>query len=247
MKYILLWIDILIFAIPFALSFHKKITIYRHWKSLVSALIIPSFLMLIWDLIFVRLGIWKYNFTFFMGAHFRHLPLEVICFYVVIPYFILLIYELAAKIHTPKPAQYFGKILSFCISIFTAWLLYNHFNNIFVAVTALLLLFTLLNHLLVTKGNYLNHIFITWGISLLPFLVLDSYFFKLPLQIINTPYFSNLNLLGIPVERFCFNLLYLIWIIWVFERYRQGPAFKAARKAAKIAAKEAKLAKKKSV
>jgi hypothetical protein len=88
---------------------------------------------------------------------------------------------------------------------------------------------TLINHLVATRGNYLSHVFIAWGIALIPLTVINLVLCSIPLKIYDLQYTCGIMLGNIPIENFFYDLLLMLWMIWVFEFFRQRPAFKAAK------------------
>ncbi|MBS3914064.1 MAG: lycopene cyclase domain-containing protein [Bacteroidetes bacterium] len=224
-------IDILTLAGPLILSFDKKVAFASKWKYFLPAILIPAFIYILWDTIFVRLGIWKFNPEFLSSGRILKLPWEEILFFICIPYACLFIYE-CLRVYSPGTgskvvAIIFGWILVLvCVAaIFFYW------DRIYTAVTALLLMVTLINHLTATRGNYLSHVFISWGIALIPMAIVNGLLTALPILIYDDTNNSGIRLGTIPIEDFFYNLLFMLWMIWIFEYFRQKPMHKAAAQA----------------
>lgn len=73
-------------SIPLACSFYPKFPFFKQWQCFLFANIIAGSLFLIWDSIFVKLGIWGFNPQYLSGIYIANLPLEEILFFVCIPY-----------------------------------------------------------------------------------------------------------------------------------------------------------------
>jgi hypothetical protein len=107
-----------------------------------------------------------------------------------------------------------------------------HYDKLYTAVTFSLLAFTVLNQLLVTRGTYITHLYAAWLVSILPMLVVNGLLTGLPILIyentenlgIRIPSFLPGMQYGIPVEDFFYNLLYMMWMIWIFEARKNRKA-----------------------
>ncbi len=104
----------------------------------------------------------------------------------------------------------------------------------------MLLMVTYLNHLWVTKGDYLNHLMVAWFVVMVPMAMVDGFLTGLPIIDYHASHIINIRIGPIPIELFFYNLLYLTWMIWIYERYKQRPAFKAAEKLRKLEEQQSK-------
>jgi hypothetical protein len=72
----------------------------------------------------------------------------------------------------------------------------------------------------------MSHLYVAWIISLIPMAIVNGLLTSLPVLIYNnsenlgirihTLPINNLQY-GIPVEDFFYNLLYMLWMIWIYE------------------------------
>lgn len=246
MKTAYLWLNILTLLGPLLLSFDRKVAFMRKWRYFLPAILIPSTIYLIWDVIFTRLGIWKFNPDYVTGKFILNLPWEEYFFFIAIPYACLFIYECLRVYFPGLEYPRVSKLFGWTLVLVCAVALYFYHDRIYTAVTAILLIITLLNHLWVTRGNYLTHAFLAWLIALLPMAVVNGFLTGLPVLIYNDAQNTGIRIGTIPLEDFFYNLLLMIWMIWVFERYRQRPEHKARERAEKAAWREARAAKRKS-
>lgn len=81
-----LWINILSLAIPFLVSFHPRIALYKWWRQLLSAILITMIPFIIWDIYFTVKGYWGFNEDYLTGIDLFHLPAEEWLFFICIPY-----------------------------------------------------------------------------------------------------------------------------------------------------------------
>lgn len=219
-------INLLVISGPLILSFDKKVAFYKNWKYAFTGMIITSALYLLWDVFFTLIGVWKFNMDYVTGFHILNLPWEEFFFFIAVPYGCLFIYE-CLKVYLPgleKPLA--GKIMTWVLLVLSLVVVIYNYNKLYTAVTGILLFFTLLNQWLVTKGKYMTHLYVAWIISLIPMAIVNGLLTSLPVLIYNnsenlgirihTLPINNLQY-GIPVEDFFYNLLYMLWMIWIYE------------------------------
>lgn len=229
MKWTYFWIDLLTLVGPLALSFDKRVAFFKNLKFILPAIIIPGFLYLVWDFFFTRVGVWEFNPKFITGHYVLNLPWEELAFFFCIPYACLFIYE-CLRVYLPNlHSKTIALVLGWCTVLLCLWAIYNYHNYLYTSVTAVLLLITLLNHLLVTRGNYLGYTFVAWLISILPMLVVNGLLTSLPILIYNNEQNTQIRLGTIPIEDFFYNLLLMIWVIWIYERKRHRVELKSSK------------------
>jgi lycopene cyclase domain-containing protein len=227
-----LWINIITILGPLALSFDKRVAFYKVWKHFLTAMIVTSGIYLIWDVVFTALGIWHFNPEFVTGFYIINLPWEEIFFFVAVPYACLFIYA-CLRYYFPKiEHRNVGRLISLLLLSFSIGMVVLHYNKLYTAVTFSLLAFTILNQLLVTRGTYITHLYTAWLISVLPMFVVNGLLTGLPVLIyentenmgIRIPSFLPGMQYGIPLEDFFYNLLYMMWMIWIFEARKNKQA-----------------------
>lgn len=247
MHYTYLLINILIVALPVGISFFIKMEFYRKWKFAFLGIGFASMLFVAWDMIFTRLGIWKFNPAYTTGPHIYTLPWEEVLFFITVPYTCLYAYECLRVYFPGRSKIWIGKLFGWGIVLLCLITLYYRYDQLFTSVTAILLLVTYLNHLWVTKGDYLNHLLVAWMVVMVPMALVDGFITGLPIIQYDSAQITNLRIGPIPVELFFYNLLYLTWMIWVYERYKQRPYWKQmereARELRKLERQKAKMAK----
>ena len=227
-----LWIDILTIAGPLALSFDKRVAFYSQWKYFLSAMFITSGIYLIWDVIFTAIGVWHFNPKFITGHYLGNLPWEEVFFFIAIPYACLFIYACLRHYFPKIENRNAGRIMSLLLLALSIAMVIMHYNKLYTAITFSLLAFTILNQLLVTRGTYVMHLYVAWFVSIIPMLVVNGLLTGLPILIYENS--ENLGIrvssflpgmqYGIPVEDFFYNLLYMMWMIWIYEARKNRKA-----------------------
>ncbi|MFN4914479.1 MAG: lycopene cyclase domain-containing protein [Sphingomonadales bacterium] len=226
------WIDIATIAGPLALSFDKRVAFHSQWKYFLSAMLITSGIYLIWDVIFTAIGVWHFNPAFVTGLYIGNLPWEEVFFFVAVPYACLFIYACLRHYFPNLENRNAARFSSLTLLAFSIGMVVLHYNRLYTAVTFSLIAFTLLNQLLVTRGSYMSHLYAAWFLSIIPMLVVNGLLTGLPILIYENA--ENLRIripamlpgmqYGIPVEDFFYNLLYMMWMIWIYEARKNRKA-----------------------
>jgi lycopene cyclase domain-containing protein len=79
-------INILSISVPFAVSFDKRIMLWKEWKAVLIAIIGASIPFLLWDQYFTEQGYWGFNDTYISRIFLADLPLEEVLFFICIPF-----------------------------------------------------------------------------------------------------------------------------------------------------------------
>lgn len=237
MHYTYFLLNILTIAGPLALSFDKKVAFWRQWKYAGLGIAFASVAFLLWDVVFTRIGVWRFNTNYTTGLHIYNLPWEEVFFFVSIPYACLFIYECLRVYFPGTDRKLPGRLFGWVVVLFCAASVFLYYDKLYTSVTAILLLITFLNHLLVTKGDYLNHLMFTWLVALIPMVVIDGLLTGLPVLIYDDAQNTGIRTGPIPIEDYFYNLLYLTWMIWVYERYKQRPYWKEKEQEEKLVRK----------
>ena len=80
-------------AVPFALSFDKKLQFYRQWKFVLPSIGIVAIFYLVCDVYLTKIGVWGFNPKYVSGLYLLNLPIEEILFFIVIPYASIFFHE----------------------------------------------------------------------------------------------------------------------------------------------------------
>ncbi len=86
MKSLYLLLNVGSILIPFIVSFHPRLKFYKKWKSFFIGTFITSTVFILWDVYFVKMGIWGFNPNYYLGYSFFGLPIEEWMFFIFIPY-----------------------------------------------------------------------------------------------------------------------------------------------------------------
>lgn len=78
---------------PLVLSFSKKLNFYGKPLRLLTAISIPAFIYIAWDILATKAGHWGFNEKYVTGIFIFNLPIEEILFFFVIPFCSLFLWE----------------------------------------------------------------------------------------------------------------------------------------------------------
>lgn len=81
-----LWVNLMSISVPFLVSFHPRIELYKHWKQLFLSMIITMIPYIIWDVYFTHMEYWGFNEQYLSGIDLINLPVEEWLFFICIPY-----------------------------------------------------------------------------------------------------------------------------------------------------------------
>lgn len=93
MQYTYLIINLFIILLPFGFSFESKLSFYKKWKQLFSAMLPVSLGFIVWDILATARGHWSFNPDYVTGIKLLNLPAEEVLFFITVPYSCLFVYE----------------------------------------------------------------------------------------------------------------------------------------------------------
>lgn len=220
-KYLYLFLDLIVFIVPFALSFYKEAPFFKKWKYLGIALLITSVLFIVWDEIFTQEKIWGFNEKYVTGIFLGSLPLEEIMFFICIPYASVFTYF--ALNHTIEKDHLFPHqelISSVLIILLLIAGIYN-IDKWYTGVTFIALALFLAFQMLKIKPRYMGRFYFAFGILLVPFLIVNGIltgsFIDESVVWYNDNHTLGMRIGTIPLEDFFYALLLIVTNIAIIE------------------------------
>ena len=171
-----LYTSLLFFSviIPFILSFDRKVSFFRMWKSLIPSAIIVGAGYIIVDIIFVKNGVWGFNPAYHSNVVILGLPLEEWLFFIIIPYASLFIhYVFVAYFPGVIISNSLVRILSVIIIIFLLIVMLFNLGKAYTIFNFSLLILVLI-WALFDKSQLLNRYYLSFLIILIPFFIINS-------------------------------------------------------------------------
>ena len=169
-----LWLDLLSISVPFLVSFHPRIRLYKQWRALFIALLITMVPFIIWDVYFTVQGYWGFNDAYLSGIYFLHLPLEEWLFFICIPYACVFTHLSLLEL---KPnlglSDQLTKIITYVLGIIFALLLVFNFSRAYTSVDMIFALVALLIAYRI-RPKLLNSFYLTFLVMLIPFFIVNG-------------------------------------------------------------------------
>ena len=212
-----LFLNIITLAGPLVLSFDKKVAFHKEWKSFGLSMLFASTLYLLWDIWFTKINVWAFNPKFVVGTWFAHLPLEEYLFFIIIPYACLFIYA-CLKVYLPQFSLKKGlmPLLLFLI-IMAITAIIKDPSHLYTTITAGLLCITLTLAIITKNTQNLSHILLAWVVALIPMAYVNGILTSKPVLIYNDAHNLGIRIGTIPIEDFFYNLVYMLWMILIYE------------------------------
>ncbi len=160
--------------IPFILSFDRKVSFYRIWKSIIPSSLIVGAVYIIFDIIFVKNGIWGFNPVYHSKIVMSGLPLEEWFFFILIPYASVFIHHVFAA-YFPELKMSIRSVRIFTIAIisFLAIIVILNIDKAYTLFNFSLLMLALF-WALIDKYELLRRYYLTFLIILIPFFIVNS-------------------------------------------------------------------------
>jgi len=220
-----LWLDLLSLSVPFLVSFHPRIALYKHWKALILALLITLIPFIVWDVYFTHQGYWGFNEVYLSGIYYLQLPLEEWLFFICIPYACVFthisILELNPKLSLSDKLT--KRITLFLFGFFGIVLALN-FDK---AYTAVDMAFAILVLAVVKKFNQklLSSFYITFLFMLIPFFIVNGVLTGTGIEGNIVWYNDDQNLgirLGtIPIEDTAYAFSLILMNLFLFYKFKK--------------------------
>ena len=161
-------------AVPLLLSYDKRLQFYKQWKYVFPSILLVALVYIIFDVDFTNRDIWGFNPDYLSGIYLFSLPLEEILFFAVIPYASIFLHE-SIREYFPKlelqRSLNKGLLIVFILmNVLIAIINADKNYTFYIAIKlAAVLLFALL-----LKSRVTRSFFITFGVILVPFLIVNG-------------------------------------------------------------------------
>ena len=229
-RYTYLFLDAATILGPLFLSFDKKVAFYKSIPNFLKSMLITSTLYVFWDILFTHNHVWKFNREFLIDKFLLNLPIEEYIFFLVVPYACLFIY-ICLKSYFPRINLY-ADYIWIIIGVFSFGMSIVFYSHLYTFITFGLIFVTLIALYKLEKALFKrigNHLMLAWIIALIPMAYVNGILTSKPVLIYNNLENCNFRIGTIPFEDFFYNLLYMLWMIVLFEKFnskRQGLANK---------------------
>lgn len=220
-----LWLDLLSISIPFLVSFHPRIRLYKEWKALLIALVITLIPFILWDIYFTYKGYWGFNEVYLSGLNLLYLPVEEWLFFICIPYACVFTHVSILEIN-PRlviPEKLTKQISIALLLLFGTFFIFNLHR----AYTAVDMLFgvIILGWVYFKNPKLLSSFYITFLFMLIPFFIVNGILTGTGIEG-NVVWYNNDENLGvrlgtIPVEDVVYAFSLILMNLFIFDRFRK--------------------------
>ena len=198
------FLNIASFLIPFLYSFESRMKYIKRWKSVFLSIFMTAVFFIIWDIIFTKIGVWRFNPRYHSGIELFGLPIEEWLFFICIPYSSIFIH-FAFHYFYPKVSlsdKTVRSIYGLLIIILLPTIIL-HYDQLYAAINYSVLVMVL-TYTFFKVPHILNTFFITFLIILVPFSVVNGIltgsFIDEPVVIYNNAQNLGIRLGTIPIE-----------------------------------------------
>ena len=224
-KYYYAVIDLLTIIFPLGLSFLPINPVYKKWKFILPAVILPGILFLIWDAWFTDMGVWGFNARYVAGIYVYNLPIEEVLFFICIPGACIFTYEAVNFFVKKEAGSKYHRLVTIFIFFFGLVTLAFNLHRAYTALTFIGLLTALACVELIWKPDFLGRFYIAYAFILIPFLIVNGVLTGTGLDEAIVWYNNEENLgirMGtIPFEDVFYGMLLILLNISLFEFFQE--------------------------
>lgn len=225
-----LWLDLLAISVPFLVSFHPRVKLYKDWNALFLALLITLIPFIIWDIYFTYQGYWGFNEVYLSGLNFLYLPIEEWMFFICIPYACIFTHIAILEINPRlQLSEKLTKQISIVLLLLFGILFLFNFNKAYTAVDMIFGL-VILGWVYYKNLSLLRSFFITFLFMLIPFFIVNGILTGTGIEG-NVVWYNDAQNLGIrlgtiPVEDTVYAFSMILMNLFLFDFFKKKLANK---------------------
>jgi lycopene cyclase domain-containing protein len=217
-------LDLLVLALPLALSFDRKVAFWRHWPQVALAILAVMAVYIPWDVWKTAQGVWGFNSRYAGEWRLWHLPRGEWLFFICVPYACLFIlacvraYFRDRTLALPRAGVLAAAGLFAALACAFRQLTYT--GTVFLSVAAALAALEFAVPATLRSRNF----WVALGLTYLPFLVANGILTGLPVV-----WYDDARILGvragsIPLEDFFYSFSMLALAVLAYDVTRQWRA-----------------------
>ena len=217
------WINLLSISVPFLVSFHPRIKLYKNWGPLFLAMILAMIPFIVWDIYFTEKGYWGFNPDYLSQVYWFNLPIEEWLFFICIPYACIFTHESILAINPNLGASKKAtKIISVTLAILFTFLIITQSSKAYTLVDSIFALIAL-TLAYFTNRKLLDQFYITFLFMLIPFFIVNGILTGTGIE--NEVVWYNdmenlgLRLFTIPIEDTAYAFSMLLFNLVLFKRF----------------------------
>ena len=221
-QYIYLCILITLILLPFVISRKHLSPFLNNAKYYLPAILFSEAIFILWDKRFAGLQIWEYHGEFLTGTDIGGLPLEEWIFFFAMPFFSFYVYERVKSGFSGANRPNFSVALSLVLLILFIGLAWNMRQKLYPFFTFFLL--SVYFGYTIFRNRFKKHLtmfYITFLISLVPFMAIRITISSVPLVTFNIRHTTGFSIFSAPAEDLGYLFLLLIMNITIYEYLRE--------------------------
>jgi lycopene cyclase domain-containing protein len=220
LTYLSIMLGALIISLVF--SFDKRVQFFRKLKYMLPAIIFTGAIFILWDIRFTQLNIWSFNPEFTTELTILNLPLSEWLFFLVVPWFSILIYEtLKVRLQQFEKPNVF-LVLSLVLLVVFGLITWFSRQRLFAFFTFFLL--TVYFGYTIFRNRfkpYYTKFYLAFFISFVPFFIIRIVQTELPVIIYNSAHIIGSRIINVPVENLGYFFLLFLMNVTIFEYLKE--------------------------
>lgn len=208
-------------AIPFLLSFEKKVQFFKKWKFLIPSIIGMMTVFVSWDVLFTHLKIWGFNPDYLTGNYLFKLPIEEWLFFVCIPYACMFTYEVVQYYNKKDILFEYRTAITNVLIIIFAIVGITYSEKLYTVFTfsgaAILLAIIKLSK----RDKFLGQFYLTYLVTLVPFFIVNGILtgtgLESPIVWYNDEENLGIRLGTIPLDDTVYSMFMLLLCTYIYE------------------------------
>lgn len=217
-------------AIPFVLSFDRKLQFWRQWKFLFPAILIIAAVYIFFDVLLTKAGVWGFNPDYHSGITWLNLPVEEWLFFVIIPYASIFLHD-SIVLYFPrfKTGPKTSKYLTYLLIVLLLPVILLSTGKTYTVYILTTVVFSLILSL-ADKKQIINQFYLIYLVILLPFLlvnaILTGSFTESPVVWYNDAENLGIRIFTIPIEDFGYAFSMILLNLLLREKIKVFKIYK---------------------
>lgn len=213
-----LFLQLSYLLIPVVLSVSSKVRFVFQLRYLFPAVVFTGLIYVMWNMRFIELGIWNYNYDYLTGIDLLDIPIEEWLSFLIVPISAAYIFDWTKiKLGQFEHHNIF-LVISLLLFILMGVLAYIFRRNMFsfftFFLTAIYLGYT------VFRNRFKQHypaFYFSWLAILIPFTVVFAIAGMLPIIAYQADQIMGVAILAVPLERFFYVFLMILITLTIYE------------------------------
>jgi lycopene cyclase domain-containing protein len=195
---------------PLIQSFERRVFMFRKIKFMLPGILLTAFVFIVWDILFTRAGVWGFNHSYTKDWYIAGLPLEEWLFFIIIPYCCFFLYEVlryfVKEFYFPRFSKF---VIYFLLALFLVSIPFVYKRTYTVTAMGFASLMLILQLLQKSYRTWFSGFFLTYIVSLIPFLIVNGVLTYLPVVWYDNAENIGFRIYTIPVD----DLIYLFGLL----------------------------------